>query len=78
VARALGTEPRINHLDARNEVMHAFSDHAKVQRVFRPGPSVPLDDGLRRMAEWTKSQPLLPPTHFDNIEVRRNLPPSWQ
>jgi UDP-glucose 4-epimerase len=78
VARALGTEPRINHLDARIEVMHAFSDHAKVQRVFRPGASVPLDYGLRRMAEWTKSQPLLPPTRFENIEVRKNLPPSWQ
>jgi hypothetical protein len=30
------------------------------------------------MAEWTQAQPLLPPTRFDTIEIRRNLPPSWQ
>jgi len=78
VADAFDIEPRINHLPARKEVVHAFSDHTRMRRVFEPGPSVELQDGIRRMAEWTKRQPLLPAPRFDNIEVPKNLPPSWQ
>lgn len=78
VARAFAIAPNVIHLPARNEVVHAFSDHGKLRRVFAPPPCVDLAEGIRRMAEWTKGQPLLPPTRFDAIEVRRNLPPSWQ
>jgi UDP-glucose 4-epimerase len=78
VARAFGITPNVVHLPARNEVVHAFSDHSKVRRIFAPPPCVDLAEGIRRMAEWTMAQPLLPPTRFDAIEVRRNLPPSWQ
>lgn len=78
VAEAFGVEPRIEHLPARNEVVHAFSDHSRMRSVFSPPPSVPLRDGIRRMADWTRLQPLLPPTRFDNIEVAKNLPPSWR
>ncbi|MCE2725689.1 MAG: NAD-dependent epimerase/dehydratase family protein [Planctomycetaceae bacterium] len=78
VARAFDITPNIVHLPARNEVVHAFSDHSKVRRVFAPPPCVELGEGIRRMAKWTRTQPLLPPTSFGAIEVRRNLPPSWQ
>jgi UDP-glucose 4-epimerase len=78
ISRAFGVAPNVVHLPARNEVVHAFSDHTKVRKVFTPPPCVDLAEGIRRMAEWTKSQPLLPPTRFNAIEVRRNLPPSWQ
>src|SRR4051794_13751797 len=33
VASAFSVEPRIKHLPARNEVVHAYSDHSKVQRI---------------------------------------------
>jgi UDP-glucose 4-epimerase len=78
VAKAMDVQPSVQHLPARNEVMHAFSDHSKLRRVFDPGPHLPLEAGLRRMAAWTRAQPVLPPTHFDNIEVSKNLPPSWR
>lgn len=78
VAEAFGAEPRVEHLPARKEVVHAFSDHSRMRAVFEPAPCVELRDGIRRMADWTKRQPLLPPTRFDNIEVSRNLPPSWR
>ena len=78
VAEAFGVEPRVEHLPARKEVVHAFSDHSRMRAVFEPPPCVELRDGIRRMADWTKRQPLLPPTRFDNIEVSRNLPPSWR
>jgi UDP-glucose 4-epimerase len=78
VATSFGVAPNVVHLPARNEVVHAFSDHTKVRRAFNPPPCVELPEGIRRMAEWTRAQPLLPPTRFDTIEIRRNLPPSWQ
>lgn len=78
VAASFGVRPVIEHLPTRKEVVHAFSDHGKMRAVFGPPPCVELRDGIRRMAEWTKNQPLLPPTRFDNIEVARGLPPSWR
>lgn len=47
VARAFGVEPRVEHLPARHEVLHACSDHAKVRRVFGDHAATPLDEGIR-------------------------------
>jgi UDP-glucose 4-epimerase len=77
VSRALGLPVQINHLPARNEVVDAYSDHSKVRRVLGQGPSVTIRDGIERMAKWVRSQPLEEPKEFFNIEVRKNLPPSW-
>jgi UDP-glucose 4-epimerase len=78
VAEAFGVEAAVEHLPPRKEVMHAFSDHSRMKTVFSPQPSVALRDGIQRMAGWTKRQPVLPPTRFSNIEVPKNLPPSWR
>ena len=77
VARAFGVEPRVTHLPARNEVLHAFSSHEKVARVFGSSPSVPLREGISRMAEWAKRRGAMAPVVFRDIELRKNLPPSW-
>jgi UDP-glucose 4-epimerase len=79
VARAFGAEPDIEHLPARNEVVHAFSDHAKLQRVFDPPPAIELEEGIRRMADWVRERGAMEPVEFaEEIEVERNLPPSWR
>jgi UDP-glucose 4-epimerase len=78
VAAAFGVAAQIEHLPARKEVVHAFSDHRKARETFQPPPSVDLRDGIGRMAAWAKMQPLLTPAPFANIEVRKGLPPSWQ
>ncbi|HET8751106.1 MAG TPA: NAD-dependent epimerase/dehydratase family protein [Gaiellaceae bacterium] len=78
VARAFGVaEPEIEFLSARKEVVHAFSDHAKLHSVFGREPTVPLEDGLRRMAEWARETGAREPVRFESVEVLRNLPPSW-
>ncbi len=76
-ADAFGVEPTVQHLPARNEVVHAFSTHDKVRRVFRPGTPVSLRDGIARMARWVEERGPMTPVTFSNIEVRKNLPPSW-
>jgi UDP-glucose 4-epimerase len=78
VAESFGVEPRVKHLAARNEVVHAFSDHDKVRRVFSPPTPVDLARGIRRMAEWVRDRGPSRPVTFSDIEVSKNLPPSWR
>jgi len=77
VARAMGVEPRIRHLPARNEVVDAYADHSKSRRVFGETEGVTLEDGVGRMAEWAKRAGAKASKEFGEIEVRKNLPPSW-
>jgi UDP-glucose 4-epimerase len=77
IARAFVAEPEIEFLPARKEVVHAFSDHAKLHRVFGEAPTVPLEEGLRRMAEWARETGVRDPIRFESVEVLRNMPPSW-
>jgi len=78
VCRALGVEPKIKHLQARREVVHAYSDHAKIRRIFGDGQPTGLENGVRAMAEWAKRVGARKSKKFDNIEIVKNLPPSWQ
>lgn len=78
VARAFGQEPRIQYLPARNEVVHAYSDHSKAKRLFGQGATVGLEEGVQRMAKWAQQVGARQGQEFENIEVRRNLPPSWR
>ena len=78
VARAFDvSDPEIEFLPAREEVVHAFSDHAKLHRVFGREEAVPLDEGLRRMSDWAREIGVREPVRFESVEVLRNLPPSW-
>lgn len=79
VAVAFGVDPDIQHLEARKEVVHAFSSHEKVRRDFpgRPDP-VPLDEGIARMAAWARDHGPRQTELFTGIEVLRNMPPSWR
>jgi UDP-glucose 4-epimerase len=79
IARAFGVEPDVEHLEARNEVVHAFSDHAKVRADFEPPEPLDLDAGIQRMAAWVREHGSREPIEFvGDIEVARNLPPSWR
>ncbi len=77
VAAAMDAEPTITYLDARKEVLHAFSDHSKAHKVFGQQGAVSLEDGIARMADWVRTVGARKSQDFENIEVRRNLPPSW-
>lgn len=78
VAMAFGVKPQVKHLDARKEVIHAFASHEKARDVFGAVEPVTLRDGIRRMAAWTKERGPMAPVVFKNIEITKNLPPSWQ
>jgi UDP-glucose 4-epimerase len=78
VARAFGVELRVEHLPARQEVVHAFSTHEKARRIFRSSPEIGLEEGIERMARWVERVGVRPPVAFPGeIEVPINMPPSW-
>ena len=78
VMKAMGGKAEIKHLPARNEVVDAWSDHSKVQRVFGKQNETPLSEGLRRMAEWVRKTGPRKSKPFEGIEIEKNLPPSWR
>lgn len=77
VSKVMGVTPKIVHLRARNEVVHAFSSHAKVKRFFDPDEPVPLQEGITRMAEWVKQVGARKTKSFAAIEIPEGLPDGW-
>ncbi|MGA8618634.1 MAG: NAD-dependent epimerase/dehydratase family protein [Candidatus Sulfotelmatobacter sp.] len=77
VAGAMGKSCRIEHLDPRNEVKVAFSDHSKAEKVFGKKEKVSLERGVQMMADWVEKNGARESSTFEAIEVERNLPPSW-
>jgi UDP-glucose 4-epimerase len=78
VAKAMGEQPRIKHLEARKEVLHAVADHSRVVEVFGYRPRWSLDRGLKQMAEWALSVGPREPSRRAEVEVDKNLPASWR
>lgn len=77
VAAAMGLPCRTVHLDPRNEVKIAFSDHRKAERIFGRREKTGLQEGISAMAEWVKKHGARESSIFENIEVMKNMPPSW-
>lgn len=77
VAASFNVEPDRKYLPARNEVRHAYATHEKARRVFGRPTCVPLEEGIIRMTAWAKSVGARKSAAFKNIEVTKNMPPSW-
>ncbi|HEY4304157.1 MAG TPA: NAD-dependent epimerase/dehydratase family protein [Gemmatimonadaceae bacterium] len=78
VGRAFGATPEVTHLPPRIEVVDAYSSHEKAQRIFGQTQSVSLEEGIERMADWARRVGSRASSTFENIEIERNLPPSWR
>ncbi|MDB6023622.1 MAG: UDP-glucose 4-epimerase [Pedosphaera sp.] len=77
VAAAFGTKLGVRHLPPRNEVQHAYASHEKAGRLFGIHAGVSLEKGVNRMAEWARKVGARQSAVFKDIEVRKNLPASW-
>jgi len=77
VAKAMGVEANIIHLPPRNEVLNAYSSHAKVRKTFGDRSLVSLDEGLSGMAHWVKHHGARSSQKFSNIEIGKNFPQAW-
>jgi UDP-glucose 4-epimerase len=77
VAQAMGQRSIVDHIESRNEVKIAFSDHSKAEHVFGKRPKVALSVGISAMAAWVRQHGTRESCIFEGIEVPRNMPPSW-
>lgn len=77
VARAMGVKPNIAHIPDRKEVLHAYSSHEKVQRVFGQHEITTLEAGLDAMARWVRQHGARNSQKFEGIEVMKNFPEAW-
>lgn len=77
VCDVMGKQGSIRYTEARNEVMHAYADHSKVEKVFGDSTQTSLMDGLARMAQWAKSAGSRKSERFKDIEITEKLPPVW-
>lgn len=69
----------INYQPARNEVLHAYSDHSKAKKVFdlNEADFVSLKDGVEKMFGWVKNVGARESSYFGEIEIEEKLPPIW-
>jgi UDP-glucose 4-epimerase len=77
VSEHFGVEPNIKYLSARNEVLHAYSDHSKAHKVFGQPSALDLKEGIKRMAEWAKKVGARTSKEFNDIEITEKLPDGW-
>jgi UDP-glucose 4-epimerase len=78
VQAAMVTRLPVTHLDKREEVVHANSLTSKCKKVFGYQPKVTLEEGLERMASWAARRGPQKGKPFTQIEIERNMPPSWR
>lgn len=79
VCDSFGVKEQIDFLEARNEVVHAYSSHEKVHQYFgHMIKNIPLKDGIERMTGDAKAKGPRKGDKFKNIEVERNMPPAWK
>jgi UDP-glucose 4-epimerase len=78
VSKVFGVKAKIDYFPARNEVLHAYSSHEKVRRFFPNSPTYTLREGIEAMATWAKAHGPRSSKEFGEIEIERNLPPSWK
>lgn len=78
VCDAFGASEQIEYLEARNEVVHAYSNHDKVHKFFgHMINNISLKDGIERMVADAKEKGPRTGEKFKNIEVEKNMPPAW-
>jgi UDP-glucose 4-epimerase len=78
IQRVSGRRGELLHLPPRKEVVHAYADHSKFDRVFGRSDPTPLEVGIARMWRWAESLGPQEPTRFTGIEIERNLPDFWR
>jgi UDP-glucose 4-epimerase len=77
IAAAMGETPTKVHLAPRNEVLHAYADHSKIEKAFARREPTSLETGIQKMATWAKAVGCRKSKNFDHIEIKKNLPQSW-
>jgi len=78
VSKTMGVPLKIRYLEPRNEVLHAYSSHNKVKKVFGYKPKYDLEYGIAQMSAWAQKVGCQKSKNFNNIEILKLLPKIWR
>ena len=79
VCESFGVPEMLEFLEARNEVVHAYSNHQKVHQYFgHLIKNIPLKEGIEKMVKDAKAKGPRQGAKFKNIEVEKNMPLAWK
>jgi len=78
VAVAMGAKARLEFLPERQEVLHTYASHGKLEQVFGRRKTTTLEEGLARMAAWARAHGARSSRRFENIEIQKGLPAVWR
>ena len=77
VAKEFGFDPKIEHLEARNEVHTAYCDHSKAKELLGFEDGTDLRDTMRDMFSWAMEQPNREVITMD-YEIEKGLYSFWK
>ena len=77
VAAEFGNNVDLVHLEKRNEVHTAYSDHTKAKELLGFNDNTDLEATIREMYTWAQSQPNRNVEYFD-YEIEKNLYSFWK
>ncbi len=78
VCDSFGVPEMLELVNARNEVVHAYSNHDKLHTYFNHLLSnISLRDGIERMVHDAKEKGPRKGKKFENIEIEKNIPQIW-
>lgn len=77
VSKAMEARKEVIYLPPRNEIKHAYCTHDKIHHIFEYRPTVELEEGLERMAQWAKEKGSRRSAEFKSLEILKKLPLNW-
>jgi UDP-glucose 4-epimerase len=75
--KVIGNTP-IEHLEPRYEIKHAIPSYKKSIDLLKYKETTSLEEGLREMWEWAKTQPNRKQYIWENYEITDNLYSYWK
>ena len=72
-----GTD-KINHLESRHEVKHAYCSYKKSEELLDFEMKTSLEDGLKKMWEWAKTQPNRKQMIWREYELEEGIYSFWK
>lgn len=68
----------VEHKEARHEVKHAVPKPDKSIKLLGYEQKTSLEEGLRKMWEWAKEQPMRPQYKWENYEITKGIYSYWK
>jgi len=76
--KSMKSNLKVIYTEPRFEVKDAYCTIEKSERILGFKDKTSLDEGLRRMAKWAKSNGAMQPIIWEEYELTKNLPDFWK